>query len=207
MRVITSGGTATALYDYDLKNKLSAVTTGGSTTKYEYNHQGIRVRTVTASSTKYYLVDGNNHTGYAQVLEEMNTLGTPTMSYVLGDDVLAQCGTTTSDPAYLLYDGHGSTRQLVHSTVNVTEQYNYDAYGVSLTTLSTPETTMLYSGEQYDSTLGSTIQPMGGSMRGIRSWGTAKTRRACTSMPIPIVIQSMGLIPLVSLWLVGSSQS
>ena len=66
---ITSGGTATAVYAYDLKNKLSSVLTGGNTTKYEYNHQGIRVRSLTGASTKYYLVDGNNHTGYAQVSE------------------------------------------------------------------------------------------------------------------------------------------
>ncbi len=154
---IASGGTGVALYSYDLKNKLNSVASFNgiwTTNQFEYNEQGIRVRTVTGGSTKYFLVDGNNHTGYAQVLEELNAVGgSPSRSYVLGDDVLAQCGTDKDDPAYLLYDGHGSTRHTVHGTASVGEQYNYDAYGVSLTTLSNPETPMLYCGEQYDSTL------------------------------------------------------
>jgi len=32
---------------------------------------------------------------------------------MMGDDVLAQV-TDTADPEYLLYDGHGSTRQLMY---------------------------------------------------------------------------------------------
>ena len=154
---ISVSGTTMVLYGNDLKNKLSSVATynGSWTTNYfQYNDQGIRVRTISGGSTKYFLVDANNHTGYAQVLEELDTVGgTPSRSYVVGDDVMAQCGTTASDPAYLLYDGHGNTRQTVHSIDNVTEQYNYDAYGVSLTTLSNPETSMLYCGEQFDSAL------------------------------------------------------
>ena len=56
-------------------------------------------------------MDANNHTGYAQVLEELETVGgIGQKSYVIGDDVLGQCGTDISDPAYLLYDGHDSTR-------------------------------------------------------------------------------------------------
>ena len=151
----TVGGN-TVTYAYNLANKLSSVTVGITTTSYLYNDSGIRVRSaVGGGSTTHYLVDGNNSTGYAQVLEELSTAGgTPSRSYVIGDDVLGQCGTTTSDPAWLLYDGHGSTRHLVRATTDVTAQYNYDAYGVSLTTLpSNPDTSLLYCGEQYDSTL------------------------------------------------------
>jgi RHS repeat-associated protein len=148
-----TGGTAS--YTYNLANKLSSVTANGSTTYYLYNDSGIRVHSLTGTSTNLYLVDANNHTGFAQVLEELTAPNTPaTTSYVLGDDVLAQCGPTPSDPAYLLYDGHGSTRQLVHGVANVTSQFHFEAYGQSVTTLpSNPETTMLYCGEQYDTTL------------------------------------------------------
>ena len=46
--------------------------------------------------------------GYAQVLEEASTAGgTPTMSYILGDDALAQ--TTSSGPSYLLWSNNSST--------------------------------------------------------------------------------------------------
>jgi RHS repeat-associated protein len=69
--------------------------------------------------------------------------------------VLAQCGTTATAPSYFLYDGHGSTRQLTSTNAIVTSRYNYDSYGATLASSSTtPETSLLYCGEQLDSTLG-----------------------------------------------------
>jgi RHS repeat-associated protein len=54
-----------------------------------------------------------------------------------------------------VYDGHGSTRQLVTgtSTLSVTEQYNYDAYGVGLSAPASTLTPYLYTGQQWDSVL------------------------------------------------------
>jgi RHS repeat-associated protein len=146
-------GSTNYSYAYNLMNKLSSVTSSSGTTSFQYNDQGIRVRMMGAS-TKYYLVDANNHTGYQQVLEEFATLGsTPTRSYVIGDDVLAQADSGSA--SYLLYDGHGSTRQIDDSSGNVTSRYNYDAYGITQATTSTSsaETSFLYCGEQFDSTL------------------------------------------------------
>ena len=97
-----------------------------------------------------YLIDAYNHTGYAQVFVEDD--GTNTTSYVIGDDVLAQA-TDSADPQYLLYDGHGSTRQLMASDGStVDDSFSYDAYGVMLggNPTSTPTTSLLYAGEQYD---------------------------------------------------------
>src|SRR5438105_2329024 len=121
-----SGTTTTSLYGYDLKNKLTSVTDGTSTTAFVYDEQGIRVRSTTSgSSPTFYLIYANNHTGYAQILEELTAPGaTATTSYVLGDDVLAQAGSTAS---YFLYDGHGSTRQLADASGAVANRYNYDA--------------------------------------------------------------------------------
>jgi RHS repeat-associated protein len=140
-------------------NKLSAVTNGASTASFQYNDQGIRVRTMMGASTTYYLVDANNHTGYQQVLEEFSTLRSmPTISYVLGDDVLAQAASETA--SYLLYDGHGNTRQMADNAGGVTSHYNYDAYGVAQTTSSSAAeyaadhgNSLLYCGEHYDSAL------------------------------------------------------
>jgi len=77
------------------------------------------------------------------------------MSYVIGDNVLAQCGTTGSCPAYFLPDGHDSNRQLINSVSGLASHYNYDAYGVTwIGTSSVVGTnTHLYCGEQFDSTL------------------------------------------------------
>jgi RHS repeat-associated protein len=151
-----SSSSYTNLYGYDLKNKLSYVTSAGSgiTNRFQYNDQGVRVRTIESGSTKYFLVDANNHTGYAQVLEE-RIGSTLTRSYVLGDDVLGQCGTDESSRRWLLYDGHGSTRQLADPSSGVTCRYSYEAYGQTLTTSTSGalQTDLLYCGEQFDSTL------------------------------------------------------
>lgn len=140
-------------YTYNLANKLSSVSGPNGSASYQYNDQGIRVRSTIGGNTTYYLVDANNHTANEQVLEELSTVGgTASMSYVLGDDVLAQ--SSGSSASYLLYDGHGSTRQLVSSTLGVTSKYNYDAYGVTQgNSYNVSGTSLRYCGEQYDSTL------------------------------------------------------
>jgi len=59
---------------------------------------------------------------------------------------------------YLIYDGHGSTRQLQNSTETIVENYNYDAYGIMLqegtvnpaATTPVQGTSLLYAGEMYD---------------------------------------------------------
>jgi len=77
-----------------------------------------------------------DHTGYAQVLEETTcNLNTPTQAdkiqYTLGDDILSQ-KLNDNSTQYLLYDGHGSTRQLVNTDLSIQDSYNYDGYGVLL---------------------------------------------------------------------------
>jgi RHS repeat-associated protein len=163
---LTSKTNATAntgyTFNYDLRNRLQGATmtgvSGGPiTTSYLYNDQGIRVRSIANGTTKYFLNDANNPSGYSQVLEELSAAnGIPSMSYVLGDDMLAQ-SPTSGTASYLLYDGHGSTRQLSQTGNVVVEQYNYDGYGQSLGTQPTyaspAATTMLYAGQQFDTAL------------------------------------------------------
>jgi RHS repeat-associated protein len=175
-------------YDYNLRNQLKCVTTsytsGGNNisevTEYAYNDDGIRVKSVykeyvnsvlnnNSIETKVFLVDSQNHTGYSQVLEELiydhtqpnpNPLTdapTSRKTYTIGDDVITQ--STGNNPQHLLYDGHGSTRQLAEvadgqQRVGVSEYYSYDAYGVMVdgnpTSASPTQTNMLYAGEQWD---------------------------------------------------------
>lgn len=61
----------------------------------------------------------------------------------------------TGNTEYLLYDGHGSTRQLTDSSgaVATDQVFNYDGYGVLLGYTGTPQTNLLYSGEYFDSDL------------------------------------------------------
>jgi len=137
---------------------------------YEYDDSGIRVaetKTVDGnadgdfvdpedtSARTDYLVDHQNPTGYAQVLEE-RVDGELSKSYTLGLDVLAQA-LALSELHHFLYDGHGSTRGLVDATGQpLTGQiYRYDAYGNPIGfDSSTALTTLLYSGEQTDQLTG-----------------------------------------------------
>ncbi len=152
--------------------------------EYDYNEAGIRVSALkytapalvdnepTARNNPqmtFYLIDPANPTGYAQVAAELaynqvdpdpaTTSPDSIRSYTIGDDVLAQDdnpldGYTTPDT--LLYDGQGSTRQLVNQDQTVIKAYSYDGYGNLLggNPTAAPATNLLYTGEQYDSALG-----------------------------------------------------
>jgi len=148
-------------YEYNLQNRLKKVTSfDGSTptwTQYAYNDAGIRVKAEHSDTTvEIFLIDSYNHTGYAQVLEEKDDSSAVTKTYTIGDDVIAQYN-TTDGTEYLLYDGHGSTRQLTDSAGAVIDSYSYDGYGVMLgaddTAAASADTSLLYAGEQYDSAL------------------------------------------------------
>ncbi|MCY2989032.1 MAG: RHS repeat-associated core domain-containing protein, partial [Planctomycetota bacterium] len=102
-----------------------------------------------------YLVDANNPTGYAQVLQEMDAAQQILRSYTLGLDILAQ--TESAGTVYhLLYDGHGSTRALLNGSGVVIggQTFAYDAYGNAIGfNPALALTTFLYSGEQFDQRL------------------------------------------------------
>lgn len=171
----------TVVYTYNLQNRLASVTTAPYVDNvpqteevviYRYNPDGIRISKDVDGVVTDYLIDPYNHTGYAQVLEEVtvhyNAADVETdrtrIQYTIGDDVLAQAKSTSgdsganwtvNDPQYLLYDGHGSTRQLARPDKSVIDSYSYDGYGVMLSSgsgadvASNAATSLLYSGEQY----------------------------------------------------------
>jgi len=98
--------------------------------------------------------------------------------YTLGDDVIAQKKSywqfnspqwelqSTGNAQYLLYDGHGSTRQLAEYDIDVTivDSFSYDGYGVLLQDkdnfppngtqdpgkVAQQATSLLYAGEHFD---------------------------------------------------------
>ncbi len=178
--VIDSGDpVSTTTNAYDVRGRLETVVANDGTTvttsTYKYNDLGIRVwqsvqEGAGTPTETVFLVDSNNHTGYAQVLEEwkdadhddVRDSGEVT-TYTLGHDVLAQQNdiVESGDTLQLVYDGHGSTRAVVKETVSgieVLERYAYDAYGVMqvlgnvTVDASTPLTRFLYSGEKTDAT-------------------------------------------------------
>ncbi len=163
-------GAATTTYVYDLRNRLQSVTGDSITTTYGYSPDGIRVRRQIGTGTPtVYLVDPMNLTGYSQVVEAWEGGATPTMTYTIGGDVIAQAAGT--DVRFLIYDGHGSVRNHANSTgalmwfdilnkvynsdpgqtTNDTKMLTYDAWGQECNGLSGDG--LYYTGEMYDTKL------------------------------------------------------
>ncbi len=128
----TGSNPAVTTYTNDARNRILTVSSGGSTTAYTYNDDGILVQqAVAGGDTTTYLIDANNPTGYSQVLEVRKN-GSLTTTYTLGKTIVAQ--NSSGAISYIMPDGHGSTRQLTAftgdaSNGHVTARYDYDAFG------------------------------------------------------------------------------
>ncbi|MCU7905887.1 MAG: tandem-95 repeat protein, partial [Candidatus Thiodiazotropha sp. (ex Epidulcina cf. delphinae)] len=140
--------TTTTTYSYNAKNELISVERGGNTTEYRYNPNGIRNAKTEGGVTTSYTVDENRD--YAQVLIEDN--GTSPVSYTYGDDLISQ--TRDGATSFYHYDGLGSTRSLTDSLGNLTDTYDYEAFGEVLNRTGTTENGYLFAGEQFDSESG-----------------------------------------------------
>ncbi|MHC4499772.1 MAG: RHS repeat domain-containing protein [Planctomycetota bacterium] len=137
-------------YTYNYQNRLASFDDGLVTVDYLYNPDGMRVRATVDGNDIDYIIDPHNHTGYTQVLKEINGVTGDNTVYITGHDILAQA-VGTANPNYLLYDGHGSTRQLANNVGNVVANYHYDAYGQALNfNPATAATQLLYCGEMID---------------------------------------------------------
>ncbi len=147
---------------YDFRNRLiRRIREDGQVITLTYDADGNRVgkqlldvsQSVLRSTS--YLVDLNNQTGYAQVVEERLNEGTGyslAARYTYGHDLISQ--TRDAGTSWYLYDGHGSVRALVDETETVTDEYEYDAFGILLSSSGATENGYLYTGEQYDADLG-----------------------------------------------------
>jgi YD repeat-containing protein len=134
--ITTAGSTITTnSYTYDLRNKMVAFATNGTTAaNYVYDDAGNRVREITGGVTNYYLTDIQNPTGYAQPIEVWNTAPSarsgqvPQMTYILGTRVLGQFD-HTGTVSYYTTDGHGSVVDTTDSSANVQAAFTYDPFG------------------------------------------------------------------------------
>ncbi len=113
---------------------------------YAYDPDGVRLSQTVAGAVVRFIVDTNRE--LPQVLEEQTDAGTTIVSYVYGDDLIAQDRQGTD--AYYLYDGQMSTRALTNSAGNITDTYSYDAFGVLLNSTGSTLNNYRYTGEQFD---------------------------------------------------------
>src|SRR5262249_36277830 len=147
-------------YIYDFENRLLKLNAGtASEVSYVYDGDGNRVsKTVGTGAnavTTKYLIDINNPTGYAQVVEGI-TGGNVQRVYVYGGMRISQQQLISGNwqASFCGYDGHGSVRYLIDVTGTITSSYIYDAFGVLISRAGTTPNDYLYCGEQRDSHTG-----------------------------------------------------
>ncbi|HEV3470216.1 MAG TPA: RHS repeat-associated core domain-containing protein [Pyrinomonadaceae bacterium] len=140
-------------YSYDSENRLTSI--GGGAVTYLYDGDGNRVSKTAGGVTTNYLVDTNNPTGYAQVVEELRG-GSVTRAYTYGHDLIAQRQLIGGEwrVSFYGYDGQGTVRFLTDPAGAVTDTYTYDAFGNLLGRTGDTPNDYLYAGEQYDANSG-----------------------------------------------------
>ena len=120
-------------------------------------------KTVNGVITQYLVADDVNPTGLPQVVEELTGpigAGVVSRTYTYGLQRISQnlsptvSGNSTWTPSFYGYDGFGTVRQLTNTAGEVTDSYEYDAFGNSFTKTGSTPNNYLYRGEQYDSDLG-----------------------------------------------------
>ena len=76
--------------------------------------------------------------------------------YTFGNMLVSQTRSPSTSPAtsFYGYDAHGSISFLTDSAGNVTDNYDYDAFGNPISRIGLTPNTRLYVGEEFDPDLG-----------------------------------------------------
>lgn len=137
-------------YTYNFENRLTST----GSVQIVYDGDGNRVSKIVNGVRTDYLVDTNNLTGYAQVVEELQN-SQVIKAYTYGIDLISQRHVANGNAvSFYNYDGHGSVRQLTDLTGSITDTYSYDAFGNILERTGTTDNSYLFTGEQFDADLG-----------------------------------------------------
>lgn len=146
----TSSGSI--LNQYDFENRMTL----HGNVQLQYDGDGNRVKEIAGGVTTAFLVDDHNPTGLPQVQDEIVS-GSVTRTYAYGLNRISenqQIGGNWT-PTFYGQDGHGSVRFLMNSSGAITDTYQYDAFGNQIASTGTTLNIFLFSGEQYDSSVGS----------------------------------------------------
>ena len=161
--ITSSNSDATDTYDF--RNKLiRREYDDGTTIDLTYNADALLVRKNTnklnTSTLTNFLQDTNNHTGYAQIVEEItdNVFALNVLGHDLTHTHQIITSPLTGAPEwkthFYLYDGLGSVRNLTNETGLITDTFDYDAFGPLIASTGDTPNAYLYTGERFDPDLG-----------------------------------------------------
>ena len=142
-------------YTYDGFNRLVSAETikSGKRTiaKYVYNGDDLREsKTVTEgdkTEQTYYTYDRQH------VILETDAAGNQKASYIKGINYIAKAD-SKGNTAFYLYNGHGDVVQMVDTTGEIINQYDYDIWGNPTLTIETAANAIRYAGEFMDTETG-----------------------------------------------------
>lgn len=145
-------GANTTTYSWDALDRLTSVSMpNGDTADYVYDMNGRRVhQTINGIQTNYLWDELST---FGDVILETNGSGTQLVSYVLGNGRLISQN-RGGNLSYYLHDGQRSVRALTDSSGNITDSYNYDAFGEIYQQAGSSSNSYLYTGQQHDPATG-----------------------------------------------------
>ncbi|WP_423032157.1 RHS repeat-associated core domain-containing protein [Undibacterium sp. Ji42W] len=158
----TTGGQVT-VYGWNADNRLVEAKQGSSqataitVARYSYDANGNRVqKTEPGQNTSpdkitNYLVDDTYD--YAQTVQEsvIQRAGSQNTSYVWGLGLISQ--NRAEQQSFYRADELGSVKALTDGTGNMTDSYQYDAFGVIINKIGNTENGYRYTGEYFDDAL------------------------------------------------------
>ena len=138
-------------YAFDSRDRLVLVDDGESAVSFEYDIDGHRVGMLGEDDGEVrYVVDENRQ--FTEVLAETDANGAIQVSYVYGADLLSQHRGDQAR-AYLL-DGQLSVRHLADANGEITDRYEYDAFGNVVSAEGETPNAMLYNAQFLDPNVG-----------------------------------------------------
>jgi len=141
-------------YIYDAKGKMTSATLVSPTTEtvsLTYDGDGNLVQKAANGVTTSYLIDTNNLSGYAQIVEA-KTNGALTDVFNYGSTgIVSQGHVPTGTTVYFGKDGSNNTRYLTDSqTGNVTDTFDYTADGIRVNGTGSFPAAHQFQGEYLD---------------------------------------------------------
>jgi RHS repeat-associated protein len=144
-------GMGGAILTYDFEHRITSVNDGA--VSFVYDGDGNRVAKTVNGTRTDFLVDDQNPTGYAQVLEEI-VAGAVERVYTYGVGLIGQQSRDGSI-RFFHQDGQESVRLLTDATASQTDTYDYEAFGALLRSTGGTANRYLFRSEQFDSAVNS----------------------------------------------------